>query len=351
MKRYVLPTIKILLTLVIAVALTKIAFFPSQEEGTTAGITPGFEVTTQTTLAKKGDITNIIEVKGKIVEDAAVTALATLSGTVESLSVDKGGYVEAGAALLTIKKVERQEPVTRTDEDGRVTTTEVPDKVTRAAVYAPVSGTVSFNVIKDQETSVGMTVASVTPGTFSATGTITASQQYQLVNAPTQATLTIEGGAAPFPCDNLRIGTKPTTSTTTSQDGTTTTTTGDGTSVEVRCPVPADQKVFPGLTVSIGVDAGSATGALLVPVTAVEGTVLKGNVWVVTDPAKPDAAEKREVTLGITDGTNVQVTDGLSEGDEILLFVPNKDTVRTGKPNTCEADMSVCYDDNGKEIL
>ena len=62
-------------------------------------------------------------------------------------------------------------------------------------------------------------------------------------------------------------------------------------------------------------------------------------------------AEKREVTLGITDGTNVQVTDGLSEGDEILLFVPNKDTVRTGKPNTCEADMSVCYDDNGKEIL
>ena len=131
------------------------------------------EVTTQTTLAKKGDITNIIEVKGKIVEDAAVTALATLSGTVESLSVDKGGYVEAGAALLTIKKVERQEPVTRTDEDGRVTTTEVPDKVTRASVYAPVSGTVSFNVIKDQETSVGMTVASVTPGTFSATGTIT----------------------------------------------------------------------------------------------------------------------------------------------------------------------------------
>ena len=128
-------------------------------------------------------------------------------------------------------------------------------------------------------------------------------------------------------------------------------TTGDGTSVEVRCPVPADQKVFPGLTVSIGVDAGSATGALLVPVTAVEGTVLRGNVWVVTDPAKPDAAEKREVTLGITDGTNVQVTDGLSEGDEILLFVPNKDTVRTGKPNTCEADMSVCYDDNGKEIL
>ena len=56
------------------------------------------------------------------------------------------------------------------------------------------------------------------------------------------------------------------------------------------------------------------------------------------------------VTL-VYDGTNVQVTDGLSEGDEILLFVPNKDTRRTGTPDTCEQDNSACYDSDGKEIL
>ena len=321
MKRYVLPALKILIALVIAVALTKIAFFPSQTEGASAGPTPGFSVGTQTTTATLGDISNTIDVKGQIVEDAALEAQATLEGVIEGFAVDKGATVTQGAPLLTIVKTEAQDPqvIGETDEKGMVPQ---PDKVTRAVVYAPAAGVVSFNVIKDQQTNVGMVVATVTPGTFSATGTITPSQQYQLTNAPTTADPT---------------------------SGDVTTTTGDGTSVEVRCPVPGDQKVFPGLPVTIGIDAGSATGALLVPVTAVEGSTTKGNVWVVTDPEAPEKAEKREVTLGINDGVNIQVTEGLSEGEEILLFVPGKDTTRTGEPNTC--DDYVCYDENGQEIL
>ena len=71
----------------------------------------------------------------------------------------------------------------------------------------------------------------------------------------------------------------------------------------------------------------------------------------VTDPDKPAEAVKREVALGITDGATIQVTDGLKEGDTVLTFVPGKDVQRTGTPNTCEPDNSVCYDENGKEIL
>ena len=41
-----------------------------------------------------------------------------------------------------------------------------------------------------------------------------ASQQYRLTSAPTSATLSVEGGPAPFSCSDLTIGTKPTTSTT-----------------------------------------------------------------------------------------------------------------------------------------
>ena len=47
---------------------------------------------------------------------------------------------------------------------------------------------------------------------------------------------------------------------------------------------------------------------------------------------------------------NIQVTDGLTEGETILLFVPGKDIVRNGTPSSCEPDNSVCYDENGKEI-
>ena len=207
------------------------------------------------------------------------------------------------------------------------------------------------NVLKQKETGVGVVVATIAPSTYSATGTITASQQYRLTNAPATATVSTNDGPAPFSCLSLKIGTKENTSTTTGQDGQPTTKAGDGTSVEVRCSVPAEQQVFAGLKATIGIDAGSASGAVLVPVTAVEGSVTAGNVWVVTDPDNPRGAEKREVSLGINDGTSIQVTDGLTGGETILQYVPGKDIVRTGTPNTCEPDNSACYDENGQEIL
>ena len=37
--------------------------------------------------------------------------------------------------------------------------------------------------------------------------------------------------------------------------------------------------------------------------------------------------EERAVTLGLTDGSVVQVTEGLAEGDEVLEFVPGQDVV------------------------
>ncbi len=57
----------------------------------------------------------------------------------------------------------------------------------------------------------------------------------------------------------------------------------------------------------------------MVPTTAVRGAAQSGTVWVST----PDgAAEERAVALGLTDGTQVQITDGLTEGEEVLEFAP-----------------------------
>jgi len=328
-KKYILPAVKIFIAVVIAIALTKIAFFSGQEGQNQADISSGLEVTTRTTTATVGDITSTVEVKGQVVQDKAVEAKATLTGTVDSLTVAKDAMITQGEPLLYLKKTEPQEPKS-----------------------APVSDNVTYNVIENQDTTTGMVVASVTPQTYSATGDITAAQQYRLTNAPAAATISTTDGPAPFSCTDLKIGTKENTSTTTGQDASTrTTSSGAGTKVEVRCSVPAEQQVFAGLKITIGIDAGSATGAVLAPVTAVEGSVTTGNVWVVTDPDNPKDAEKREVSLGINDGTNIQITNGLAEGETILQYVPGKDIVRTGNPNTCEPDNSACYDENGKEIL
>jgi membrane fusion protein, multidrug efflux system len=67
------------------------------------------------------------------------------------------------------------------------------------------------------------------------------------------------------------------------------------------------------------VESGRAEDVLLVPVTAVQGSFATGNVWVVL----PDgSSEQRSVSLGLTDGEMVEVTEGLAEGDSILEFVP-----------------------------
>ena len=119
----------------------------------------------------------------------------------------------------------------------------------------------------------------------------------------------------------------------------------------MRCAVPGDQKVFAGMPVTISVDAGSASEALMVPVTAVEGKVGSGFVWLVPESGDASKAVKTAVKLGITDGTNIQITAGLKADQQVLQFVPNKDTRRTGTPDTCESDNSACYDSEGKEIL
>ena len=83
--------------------------------------------------------------------------------------------------------------------------------------------------------------------------------------------------------------------------------------------------MFAGLQVTLEMTAGSATGVLAVPISAVEGRYQSGSVYLPTsDPSKP---EKRAVTLGITDGKMVEVKEGLTEGEEILEFTPtsNKD--------------------------
>lgn len=374
MKRYLLTGLKVLLALVVTAALVKLAFFPDSEQTTPTAAQTGFSVSTPLVTVTKADVKSAVDIDGQVVADAPTQVPATSVGTVARLYFDNGAAVTSGEPILTIKKTET---VTTTDngsngsngangssdskgtngsadssDSAADTTPKTTEKVTYIDVYAPTTGTINYSVIKDQETTVGTSIASISTGTYSATGTISASQQYQLTQAPTSATLTIKSGPAPFACNNLKIGTgtasAPTNSTAAPKD-TTDTSSGDGTTVQVRCAVPADKKVFPGLKATISIAVGEAKGALTVPLTAVQGNYATGKVWLVPDPTKPTKTVETTVKLGINDGNQIVVTSGLKEGDSILQFVPGQDVDKTGKPNSCDPD-GTCYDSAGKEI-
>lgn len=374
-KRYLLTGLKVLLALVVTAALVKLAFFPDSEQTTPTAAQTGFSVSTPLVTVTKADVKSAVDIDGQVVADAPTQVPATSVGTVARLYFDNGATVTSGEPILTIKKTET---VTTTDNgsngsngangssdskgagsadssdsDSKADTTpKTTEKVTYIDVYAPATGTINYSVIKDQETTVGTSIASISTGTYSATGTISAAQQYQLTQAPTSATITIKSGPAPFACGNLKIGTgtasAPTNSTAAPKD-TTDASSGDGTTVQVRCAIPADKKVFPGLKATISIAVGEAKGALTVPLTAVQGNYATGKVWVVPDPAKPTKTVETTVKLGINDGNQIVVTSGLKEGDSILQFVPGQDVDKTGKPNSCDPD-GTCYDSAGKEI-
>jgi len=316
-RRYVFPALRIVIWAVIALALVRIAFAGADMSTEASGAEPTGQVVEPTVEATTATITNAVTVRGSVVADPAVPVRATLAGVVSKLLVADGAQVEAGTPVLEIRQETPQEPLTRTDPTtGETTVTERKPKVVVEQVKAPVTGTLTMPTLKDQVLSVGDTVGQVSPGTLSVSGVLTPDQQYRLVGAPGEAQVTLKGGPAPFTCTGLRIGAaaQPATPDDAETEGTTT---PSGT---VACSLPGDVTAFPGLGADLEIVNGTAADAVVVPVSAVQGTVQRGNVWVVaSEGAEP---EQREVGLGLTDGQVVQITEGLAVGDLVMQFVP-----------------------------
>lgn len=312
-RRIVFPILRLIIWAVIAVALVKIAFTGADLDPIDDALYPTGELVEPTVEVVSATVTNTVTVRGSVVADPAVTVRATLAGTVSALVAGDGQTVDAGAPILRIRQEIPQDPLVRTDPaTGEQTVTERRPRVVVETVRAPAAGTLSLPTLKDQVVSVGETIGTVSPGSLSVTGTLTPEQQYRLVGAPTEATVTLKGGPAPFTCTGLRIGAAP-------QPGGGTEDGGQGASGTVTCAIPAGVTAFPGLGADLEIVNGTAADAVVVPVTAVQGSVQNGNVWVVAESGEHEA---RAVRLGLTDGERVQVTEGLELGDTVLQFIP-----------------------------
>lgn len=301
-RTWVFPILKLLVFSAIAVALVKVAFFPDapQEEGPTQ---PTGSLVEPQVQAAVGTVVNTVSVEGQVVADPASTAKSTVAGTVDEVFAAKGAVLAEGDPILDVKTI---------DEEG---------KERYVQVTAPVAGTLgNVKLIHGQSVQIGDAVAQVSPATFSITGALSADKQYRLLTIPGEATVTINGGPAPFVCPAVRVTTpssggdeeEPTTG-----GGSGQTPGGSGTSV--TCAVPGDVRVFAGLAATIELAGGVAENVLVLPTTAVKGSAGTGTVWVV---GADGAQEERSVTLGLNDGQQVQIVDGVAEGDSVLQFVP-----------------------------
>jgi multidrug efflux pump subunit AcrA (membrane-fusion protein) len=320
----VFPALRLVIWAVIAVALVVLAFRGGNTAATASGPgAPTLELTSPAIPVARGTVTNTVSVTGTVVADAAVPLKATAAGTVRKLLVPAGSTVTAGQGVLEIRYEEELAPTTGTDADGNPTSTPRPPRVRTATVPAPAAGKLaSLDVLVDQVVAVGDSVGTISPGSLSVTATLAQNDQFRLLAPPATAEVEVQGGPAPFTCTGLTLGTASTGSGST-PDGDVPQGPPAGTGgTTARCQVPAGTTVFPGMGATVRIEAGLATDVLVVPVTAVQGSVQQGNVWVV---GADGTQEERAVTLGLTDGEQVEVREGLTEGEQVLQFVPVPD--------------------------
>ena len=291
-RRWIFPILLVLVLGAAALALVKIAFFP--DTAPTAALQPSAQIADPVVAVERAEVANALSLPGTIARDAAYPLRSEIDGTVTAVHVGEGQAVAAGQKLFTIKQA---------------------DPVKNIDVLAPEAGDITeLAVVKGQPASIGAELAKLTPARYHVRATVEPVQLYRLQGAPTEGSVTIQGGPAPFTCTGLKVEV--------AEDGTT----------SVTCAVPADQVVFAGLQAQLDIDLGTVTDVLVVPTTAVKGGAGSGVVWI---DGGDGELEERTIALGVSDGTIVEVTSGVEEGEQVRQYVPG----------VAAADEPVCYDD------
>lgn len=287
-RQWILPILRILLVAAIAVALVKIAFFSGSDDALPEE--PSGGITNPTIAATIGSVYNNVFVSGTIAATAPAKLRANGTGVVAEVYAGSGRTVKKGQRLLLIKEELFTEKGTSTSWK---------------TVKAGAAGKVALTVIKGQSVTTGDEIGSIDRGTFRVSGMVSPELLFRLLDLPSTANVTINGGPAPFDCTGLRLDS--------TENGT-----------EVACAVPKEVRVFAGLMAEIAIPAGVAENVLVLPTTAVEGSADAGNVYIVL----PDGStEVRAVVLGLNDGVNIEIKEGLAEGELVLQFVPGANAV------------------------
>ena len=307
-RKWIFPVIRIIIFAAIAVALVKLAFFGDIAQEANPDV-PTATITEPQIPVALGTIQNDVVLQGSVAADAAVEVKATAPGVLRTVHAGPGAWVDAGSELFVIREQVMRDDGTSWLRDIKVT--------------APSGGTLSsVAVIVGQSTTIGESIAKIAPPSFHVSATLAPEQQYRLLNQPTEAQVQVLGGPAPFTCTGLTI----TTALAGAGEG------DSGPGTVLTCAVPADVRVFAGLSAEVTIAGGIAENVMTVPITAVEGTSETGNVYFVL----PDGStELRPVTLGINDGINVEVKEGIAEGDLILQFVPGAKETPGGMGENC----------------
>ncbi|MEU8079332.1 hypothetical protein AB0B31_28290 [Catellatospora citrea] len=235
---------------------------------------------TSTVAVQRRDIVSVLAMSGKIVPNPDFDVVAPLQG-VFTRNRKASGVLRAGTTVGWIKS-----------------------GASRRAVTTPVAAAFVQAIVADGATvPVGLPLLTLRANGFGLRATVNDAMRYRLLAMTGRATAELERGPGPFDCPILG-------GPVAESDG----------AITVTCAPPAKLRVFPGLTGIIAANTGEAHDVLTLPVDAVAGSAERGQVYVA------DAAGTysiRDVQLGITDGSFVEIRKGLAAADVVRMPPPS----------------------------
>lgn len=296
---------------------------------------PGALSPDQSATARVGDIA--CAAGGKLQANSRQTITAQTSGEVTEVLVTAGSRVAAGDALAVLggsAAASALENAAITLENARLNLQSAQDALNNYTITAPISGTVVEKSFKagDKIESEALSAANGTLATLYDMSQLTFRMSVneldinkvavgQRVEITTEA---LSGQTFTGTVDKVNINGTTTNGFTTYPI--TIRLDGDGTEL-------ARQGLRPGMNVSATIIGQSVENALCVPV----GAVSRGNKLLVAAPGAlaedgttvldPTKTEERQVVLGASDDSYVQILSGLSQGETVL--VPGQDQVQT----------------------
>lgn len=273
---------------------------------------PGTEPLTegQPVEVRRADIESRIVLDATIVAEPGVAVKVRTAGTVARVWLADGQRVERGAPVVTLTVPAADGEAAGAEDSGVAPTTET-------VVRAPASGTLSGlgDLAVGDPVDPGE-IAQVTEDEFRAVASIAPNDVYRFYEEPEEILLQIDRGPAPEPCEFLSLEAGDTVAEDSGDGGP-----GGGPAgaLELACRVPDGLRVFPGVRGQLSIMTGQAKNALVIPLTAVRGSVDEGEVLLVSEDG---STQVREVALGISDGEDVEVLSGLSLGDRVVDPIP-----------------------------
>jgi multidrug efflux pump subunit AcrA (membrane-fusion protein) len=268
--------------------------------------------------ATVGTVKDTVSLAGVVVREPNLVIKAAVDGTLTSFAMQVGSDVAAGGTLGTITEpLPPPSPTTPPPFFPPDTPTPspsftfVPPPASPTPVVkqvtSPIAGTVvEVDVLEGQEVSSGQVLLTLAPDQFDVIASVPARVLDRFFQPPISISVAITDGPPAFVCEFLSIGANLPTDDAQSvlrQE------------VDLRCRVPEGSDVFPGLRGRVDAVVAEADNVVVLPLSAIRVTDGTGTVLLMEKGHPP---VRRTVTLGVSDGTFVEVVSGLVAGERVV---------------------------------